>query len=339
MSNPNKNWLVLILLMAVIFAAGLFFGKKQAVPEGPGSVIAQQEATGVPDQSIEAIEPEPEGDDGFKTAVSSDGKSSYRVRAGEGKSASRSDRERKPPRMFVDWEDEYESRDVLESAVGGDEDDAIAIGELVMQCRATYTSEQQLQSAMDRMSQNVAKGNPLPQILIPGSGETLKFTNFVEYENVTWERFAECQATAGMFDSALRDRLAAEARAGSATARFLYSMWLPKQHEINSQRLIEWITYQSNAWDFTWANIREGEPLGLLAYGRSLEQSGSIYFTPRHMNYGPAFILASQKCGLDNNTIEQKVTNMTSYWNDRRMTQRFNQATTLSDEIAKMFCQ
>lgn len=340
MSFINKALILLIVFMGGIFVAGVFFGEKEAEPETEPVAVVEQE---VPDTPAPMPELEPEtgqDEEGYKTAISSDGKSSYRVRAGTASSANRPQRaaDNTPARIAIDWEDEFVAQDVLESAIVGDIDDAVSVGELIMQCRSTYSSEQQLQSAMNRIGQSVGQGNPIPHILVPGTGETMKFNNFTEYENISWQRFAECQATDGMFDGRLRDRLAEEARAGSVTARFLYAMWLPKQHEINSQRLIEWITYQSNAWDFTWANIREGEPLGLLAYGRSLEQSGSIYFTPRHLNYGPAFILAAQKCGMQNQILDEKINNITGYWQDRRMMQRLNQATNLSDEIARMFC-
>ena len=71
--------------------------------------------------------------------------------------------------------------------------------------------------------------------------------------------------------------------------------------------------------DFTWQNIIAGEPLGLLAYGRSLEQAGHVYFTPVHSRYGPVFIMAAHKCGLENQIVNRKIGNMTGFWKKLNM--------------------
>jgi len=338
MQIQNSRWLILIILMAVIFFAGLFFGKNQSMPPEATVPTIQKPAT-EPESEIPepgATDPQ-EGD--VQTVLSSDGKNSYRVKSGAGKSKPVRAPSSQTRRTDVDWENEYESRDVLESALAGDENDVIAVGELIAQCRGMSDDVKRLENQLNNISRNVQSGNPLPMVLIPGTGEKLKFTNFVEYEEFTLSRFAQCQATQGLFNNAMRDRLEELAKSGSVTARFLYAMWVPDQNVSNTMNLMEWLTYQGLAWDFTWANIREGEPLGLLAYGRSLEQSGSIYFTPRHFNFGPAFILAAQKCGLENKTVDQKIVNMTDYWSEKNMTLRFNRAESLSDQIANMFCR
>jgi hypothetical protein len=340
MPTQNTRWLFLAILMAVIFFSGLFFGKKQA---GPVEPAAQTEQKTTPEESGDTPEVGETGDpanDEETLVLSSDGKTSYRVKAGKRSATSTMTAPLdKAPRLAIDWVNEFESRDVFESALAGDEDDVIAVSDLLLQCLGMSTDERSIETQLTRMSANAKAGNPMPTVSIPSTGENLKFSNFMEFEEFQLSRFDQCQATRGMFDSQARARIEELARSGSVTARFLYAMWVPVQHESNEDGLIEWITYQSLAWDFTWANIREGEPLGLLAYGRSLEQSGTIYFTPRHYNYGPAFILASQKCGLVNQTVDQKVGNLTSYWSEKKMTQRLNQAETLSDQIADMFCR
>ena len=339
MTIKSKSWLV-IGLVVVMFFAGILIGKKQPSPSVPAqaSIDATEqsvESPEIPAQGDSAVEDPP----GTITQMSSDGRTSYRVNTSAAKARKPRPPAGKPARADTNWEDGYQAKDTIESALQGDEDDTIAVAELISQCRAGYQNDQQLEAGLNQVSKSVKMGNSLPGMLIPGTGETIQFNSFVEYEELMWTRYAECQSTNSMFDSQLRQRLEAQAREGSVTARFLYAMWLPPQTGLDSGQMVDWITYQSLAWDFTWANIREGEPLGLLAYGRSLEQSGSIYFTPRHLNFGPAFIMAAHKCGMDNGTVNQKVDNMTGYWNQRNMTQRMNTAETLSEEIVSMFCR
>jgi len=339
MQKQKTRGLILIVLMAAIFFAGLFFGQKQSPAPESVSKTNQETSADSGGEIASTGDADPMEGDKESIVISSDGKSSYRVKAGKRKDAPASPFIDQPARMNIDWEDEFVSREVLESALAGNENDVIAVSDLIMQCRGMTVDVKSLEGQLSRMSQHVKAGNSMPTLLIPGTGENVKFTNFMEYEEYQLTRFAECQATRGLFDGDIRKRLEAEAKNGSVTARFLYAMWLPEERNSNQSNLIEWITYQGLAWDFTWANIREGEPLGLLAYGRSLEQSGSIYFTPRHYNYGPAFILASQKCGLENPTVDQKVGNLISYWSEKNMTQRMNQVENLSDQIADMFCR
>lgn len=237
-----------------------------------------------------------------------------------------------------DWGSSFDAKNTLESALAGDINDTIAVSELTGQCRAGYDNEQHVKSNLELRKQTVLKGQAVPTIKLQSTGEDLKFKNFDDYETYVWDRYAECQSTRGMLDKSMRDRLAQLAEEGNVQARYMYAMWVPIPKGSDEDQLIEWMTYQSLAMDFTWQNIIEGEPLGLLAYGRSLEQAGHVYFTPPHMRYGPAFIMAAYKCGLDNNIVNRKVSNMTDFWKTRKMTQMTNKAETLSDKLVKTYC-
>jgi hypothetical protein len=238
----------------------------------------------------------------------------------------------------VNWENEYEANMALESALSGDVDATIGLGVLVGQCRSGYDNEKVVQSGVDRMTQSAKQGKPLPGLFLGGTGETHHFKSPAEYEAFVWKQYAQCQTARGMFDKGLRDRLLQMAEGGNVTARYLYAMWIPAQLTSNNEDLMAWMTYQSHAMDFTWQNIREGEPLGLLAYGQSLLQSGHVYFTPPHMRYGPAFIMAAHKCGLDNSILNQKVGKMNNMWEQRDMGQISSRASSMSDMLAETFC-
>ena len=91
-------------------------------------------------------------------------------------------------------------------------------------------------------------------------------------------------------------------------------MWPPDQEKTARNQLIVWLEYTSKAMDFTWKNISEREPLGLLAFGQSLEAPTAYCFTVRNPVYGQAFILAAEKCGLNNQMVTTKVGNLQESW-------------------------
>ena len=142
-----------------------------------------------------------------------------------------------------------------------------------------------------------------------------------------------------MFNQGLRDRLARMAESGSVSARFLYAMWPPNQEKTAGDQLIAWLEYTSNAMDFTWQNISEHEPLGLLAFGQSLEAGRTNYFTIKNHNYGQAFVLAAEKCGLYNQMVTEKVGNLEELWQRRQMVKYIIQMEDLSGKIFANFCK
>ena len=237
-----------------------------------------------------------------------------------------------------EWGNGFAAEGTLESALAGNINDSIAVTELAGQCRAGYDNEKYVQGNLNRRKQGVLKGEPVPTIKLQSTGEDLKFKSFDDYENYVWDRYAECQSTRGMFDKSLRERLARLAEEGNVQARYMYAMWVPIPTGSDEDQLIEYMTYQSLAMDFTWQNIIAGEPLGLLAYGRSLEQAGHVYFTPPHMRYGPAFIMAAYKCGLDNTIVNRKVGHMTGSWKTRNMSHMTTTVDTLSDKLVRTYC-
>ena len=334
-AKTSSPLIPIALIVVVIMVAFYVFNQQQTpepIPKAP--VQEEQEVVAtmpdIPEQDIQT------GDE--SSIVERDRGIARRIKANQPRTNKPYPKDTVKTKPDTDWENEFEAENSIEAALAGDIDNAIEITELVGFCRAGYENEQRVQSELSRFSKSVAQGGAVPSPFSPGIGQKLQFKNFAEYEQFTWNRFAQCQASSGKFNQALRERLTQLAEAGNVNARYLYAMWIPNLGSSSSDDLINWMTYQSNAMEFTWRNIREGEPLGLLAYGRSLEQSGHIYFTPRHMRYGPAFILAAYKCGLDNFTVNQKVNNMTGNWKQRNMIQPANQAETLSDKIANTFC-
>jgi len=337
MSTKTRHALILITLIAVLL--GLVFyafnDPEDSAPSPQAQQQITQEQSGTP-----PAEPTAETSAAVElTGVEVHSKSARRIRAIPDTRNATHEQDVIEAKKEINWESEFEAQNALESALGGDVDDAIAVSELTEYCRAGFDNEQQIQSGLRQTAKMVELGQPIPGILSQSTGETLQFRSFPEYENFILTRFAQCQSTKGMFNKNLRERLAQLADAGNVNARYLFAMWNPLPEGTGSDDLISWMSYQSLAMDYTWRNISEGEPLGMLAYGRSLEQAGHVYFTPVHKRYGPAFILAAYKCGLDNRSINQKITTMTGFWKQRDMNQAISQAEELSDQIVRSFCR
>ncbi len=337
MQSASKHSLVQVALVAVVIALGwfVFNGSDDPQPEPPEqaqhvdrpAVDTMPAATGidqleVDEQPVEDMHPKRTAKRIISNSTSTASSSSSPVE----------------PAPVGNWENEYEASDALEAALMGDVNEAIAISDLVLQCRAGYENESIVQNNLDKMTRTAKQGRPLPGLFMASTGATREFKTIAEYESYTWSQYTKCQTAKSLFDKNLRKRLQDMAEAGNVHARYMYAMWVPTQSGMTNDDMLDWMTYQSHAMDYTWQNISEGEPLGLLAYGRSLEQSGHVYFTPRHTRYGPAFIMAAYKCGLKNQTIDQKVGNMTAQWKQRNQVQAATSSDSMSDMIVKTFC-
>lgn len=129
------------------------------------------------------------------------------------------------------------------------------------------------------------------------------------------QRFENCRFTADLFVGDLRAQLEAMANRGHVTARYLYALWPP---EIFGRpdaflRQQEWA---EKALSYSLANLTEGEPAGLLAFGQSYANNGT--FTARDRYLGTAFIIAALDCGLD---LEYYGSYVNRFMNSERLAQ------------------
>ncbi|MFC1778368.1 hypothetical protein ACFL3I_13695 [Pseudomonadota bacterium] len=334
--ESKQSWIPIALVL-VLFGILYYVFTGHQDPTPTQEMVAQK-ATESPDTAPTVAPTEANQQPDKPEQVDKGSGTAKRIRVGQDQTDEVRTPEKTAENPEIEWENNFIAENTLESALTGDIDDSIAVSELIGQCRSANLNEKSVQADLARKAQSVTKENPVPTPLLLGTGETMKFKTFADYENYVWTQFAECQSTRGMFDQSLRDRLAQMAESGNVNARYLYAMWVPVPKGSDEDQLIEWMTYQSLAMDFTWKNITEGEPLGMLAYGRSLEQVGHVYFTPVSQKYGPAFIMAAYKCGLDNHIVNRKVGNMTSSWQKRNMKMMLGRVESLSDKLAKTFC-
>jgi hypothetical protein len=129
------------------------------------------------------------------------------------------------------------------------------------------------------------------------------------------QQFENCRFMADLFTGDLRRQLEAMANRGHVMARYLYALWPP---EIFGQpdaflRQQEWA---EKALSYSLANLTEGEPAGLLAFGQSYANNGT--FTARDRYLGTAFIIAALDCGLD---LEYYGSYVNQFMNSQRLSQ------------------
>lgn len=169
-------------------------------------------------------------------------------------------------------------------------------------CRNGFYSAEKIRRNVDSKAQAGNWGGDRIWVI---QGEARQFANLAEYEAYLWARHDDCEAFGEIADDDFRRLLLAEASAGNVFARYLYAMWPPRETAANIAAMLE---YQERALDFTWRNIEQGEPLGLLALGQSYRQAGTTpLFTPRNTVLGRVFLLAAARCGIESPMLNREM--------------------------------
>jgi hypothetical protein len=122
------------------------------------------------------------------------------------------------------------------------------------------------------------------------------------------DMYDQCLVIRSIFKNDLHKQIARQAAKGNKVARYLYAMWPPSLGgRFRTGKMPEWLEYQNQALAYTWKNIDEGEPLGLLAFGQSFSNSSGGLFTPINLRYAQVFFLAANKCGLESAWLETEI--------------------------------
>ena len=102
---------------------------------------------------------------------------------------------------------------------------------------------------------------------------------------------------------------------------------------------LELLEYQSLALEYTWMNMQERNPLGLLAMSQSYSANRPAMFTPRNGIQSQVFRLASMKCGIDNEWLTNRAMNFGQGFN--RFQAEHTGMPSLEDDaeaLAERFC-
>lgn len=101
-----------------------------------------------------------------------------------------------------------------------------------------------------------------------------------------------CQPVFTLLDAGFLTEVAAMAHAGNEAAQLLYALWEPSPLEPFSARL----GWQLQAQDFSEMSLRNGTPMGFIAYVYSYHEG---IFTPIDYANAFAYLEAAKRCSVD----------------------------------------
>jgi hypothetical protein len=224
---------------------------------------------------------------------------------------------------------------MLEAALSGEANNAINIGELARQCNQGMT-EEWVRIRLERASKSNFNSQTSHSF---GNGQTRSFNSFEEFESTLWTEFDQCRSIQSLFNDDLRERLQHLAENGNVTARYLHAMWPPEQGSIDSEETLQVLEYQNRALEYTWLNIDESEPLGVLAFAQSFGAGSPGLFTPRNFVQNEIFLLAAKKCGLGGPWLESKVVEIRQKWVAMTGEGADDPIEVSSHDIKELFCE
>jgi len=202
-------------------------------------------------------------------------------------------------------------RNRVETALEGDIDGLIDVSRLINRCGRGMNSEEQLQARLDRAAQSHSRNpdGPIMPSRGGGGGGSVEYKSFEDMEADMWARFDECQVVKNVLDESLYEQVQRLAETGLPSARYLYAIWPPDQDSLIAMDTLELFEYQSLALEYTWMNMQQRDPLGLLAMSQSYGANRPSMFTPRNPIQAQVFRLASMKCGINNKWLTDRALN------------------------------
>jgi hypothetical protein len=161
--------------------------------------------------------------------------------------------------------------------------------------------ERMVESAMSMVNRNATSESPIPAAgrpwllgLAVSNGLAIRvypLEHQMRAHLLDWQR--GCKDAAAILNDALRSELELLARDGHVMARYLYAMWRPNP-ALSEEALERALHWQMNAAEFSYANVAEGEPIGLLAFGQSYAEG---LFTPTDQRLAHLMLNAAYQCG------------------------------------------
>ena len=225
---------------------------------------------------------------------------------------------------------------MVETSLEGTVEDSIVLGQLMNQCGGVPRNEKQFKNNLQTMNR---KFHPGKKLNLAG-GQNMSFASINEYEVHMQEKYDQCQDIRGIFKNDLHKQIARQAAKGNKIARYLYAMWPPSLGgRFRGGKMPEWLEYQNEALSYTWQNIDEGEPLGLMAFGQSFNNVDGGFFTPTNHRYAQAFFLAAKKCGLESTWLDATVNKYIVDLSVELAGIKLDRTEIRADELKELFCQ
>ncbi len=227
----------------------------------------------------------------------------------------------------------------IEAAFSGDNTEAIELSQLLNQCRYVPKSKQRVEQSIEEAAKSFAEGKPLKQFR--ASRTVQEFDSIESFEMERWDSYYRCDAAQGLITEDFWTRLERAADGGSPVARYLFAT-LPRNFDnilLGFDRWDEVLELSEQSREYTWRNMQEREPLGLLAMAQTSRFSNQFGSGSASVNV--VMSLAAVKCGLATQELLDQVDQMLENLKRMEVTHpgALDQLNTASDEAKRMFCK
>ena len=241
------------------------------------------------------------------------------------------------PEQEAEPESEFKKdiKKLLGTSLEGAVEDSVNLARLMNQCGSIPGNDAQVQNLLQTTQEKFRPDRKWGF----GGGQKISFESFQDYEIYLRQKYDQCHDIRSIFTRNLHGEIAKLAAGGNRIARYLYAMWPPSlggKFRIN--QVPEWLEYQNRALEYTWQNIHEDEPLGLLAFGQSFADQNGGFFTPTNFRYSQVFFLAAEKCGLKSNWLESETSKYIVDLSKGIVGSKLNRIEMGADEIKELFC-
>lgn len=192
---------------------------------------------------------------------------------------------------------------VLNAALDGDVDAAFRLRTLRDYCRLGPRDEGTVEKWVDEANKLLdSLGRPVPPEGVIMVGMRL-YPDEQRNRAEILKAFRDCERYRDTIESKMRDQLYELAKQGHVMARYLFATWElePVVDAAAFERHQEW---QLQAYDFSYANLVEGEAVGVLAFGRSYYMG---LFTRQIPPLGMSLMKAASDCGVDSAHLDESV--------------------------------
>jgi hypothetical protein len=229
----------------------------------------------------------------------------------------------------------------LAAALDGNQDEAVALAGFLNQCQVTFRDRSRVEQSIARAGRSFAAGKPLTQFR--PSGPPQQFETLQAFESSQWDTFFRCEAARSLINNDFWGNLEQLADAGHPVARYLFATLMRNApSQIASFDLWdEELQHREQAREYTWRNLEEREPRGLLALVQSPGQGMSMRGSGAGFSTNSVLVLAAVKCGLTTPDLLQSVDQLLQQVERMETTQpgALEQLNAASDEARRMFCK
>lgn len=338
MRNAKLNARSLMLFVAALLLASgwWFFTRPAEVPNVEGNTVDEEwVAQGL---ELPAEEPTPFDEVDWMDAIAAIPTPAEKRAAASASETpdSQSDTEALTPEQIINRQD-LEAQ--IEAAFSGDNTEAIELSQLLNQCRYVPESKQRIEQSIERAAESFAAGKPLKQFR--ASRTVQEFDSIEAFETERWDTYYRCDAARALINEDFWERLERAADGGDPVARYLFAT-LPHNSNNTFLGFDQWddvLELSEQSREYTWRNMQEREPLGLLAMAQTSRFSNQFGSGGASVNV--VMSLAAVKCGLATPELLDQVDQMLENLKRMELTHpgALDQLNIASDEAKRMFCK